>query len=651
MRGKIVLRNIAILATMLQWLLFPFLVRAENHGADTLNLKRGQILVTSTYKLKIDQDTTIILNDSVDFVIVRDGAKGERLFSQLRTQAAKKGFTREVYSWMVRSTNHAVKPNEGEVTSKEDQLAPFSGRPIRSIRYIQDPVFSITPSDTSNAQKELKMWGNRLHMNTRQYILKNNTLLKKGEPFDPYAAVENEQFLRNLPFIADAQIWAIAAKNSDSVDVIITTRDVWSTAFQFEVSNSQKGQFSVYDRNIGGLGHEFQATVLYDYKASSNTGFDGDYKINNTFGKFINGDVNYHNAFGDKYLSLSATRAFNQTRLKYAGGISYVIRTQPIYIFDFDSIYVVQSQVKDGWVGRSFVLNRGTKFTHYKQQLTFATRLTNYTFGSRPPTDKTYNPEFHDRTILLGGITISSQRFFQNSLIYGYGKTEDISQGFKLELTGGYEIGEYNERTYLGAIFSMGKLYSLGYNMLKFSIGSYIRRGNPEQGTARVDFRQFSNLWQLGTFKMRQFLNVAYTQGFNRFYGEGETILLSSNDGIRGLRIPDISGTKRLNINAEVVFFTPYAPMDFHVALYTFFDMGTLGHASQNIFDGALYSGFGIGVRMRNENLVFRILQIQLAFYPRLPIGSIPSYINISGIQGSRFENFYPTPPDQVKFQ
>ena len=79
--------------------------------------------------------------------------------------------------------------------------------------------------------------------------------------------------------------------------------------------------------------------------------------------------------------------------------------------------------------------------------------------------------------------------------------------------------------------------------------------------------------------------------------------------------------------------------------------MGLLGQPSQNIFKGSYYSGLGFGVRMRNENLVFRILQIQLAYYPRLPIGSIPNYINISGIQGSHFENFYPTPPEQVKFE
>lgn len=649
MGGRKILRNSVILATTLLWLLFPFMVKAEL--SDTLRLKKGQILVTSTSKLTITNDTTLILADSVDYVVVRDGAKGEKLFTQLKTQASKKGFTREIYSWMVRNSNQVNKPNDEEVTSREDQLAPFSGRPIRRIIYEQEPVFSISSTDTSTAQRALKMWGNRLHIKTRQFILKNNTLLKKGEPFDPYDAVENEQYLRNLPFISDARISAVAVSNSDSVDVVITTRDLWSKAFLLEVADPQKGQFAIYDRNIGGLGHEFQTTILYDYKATKTVGFDGDYKINNFFGKFIVADVNYHNAFDDRYLSFSSTRSFNQSKLKYAGGLAYKIRSQPRYIFDFDSTFTVQSQMEDGWIGRSFTLNKGTKFSPYKEQLTFSTRLTRYGFGSRPPTDKTYNPEFHNRTILLGGITYSTQRFFQNSLIYGYGKTEDISQGFKFELTGGYEIGEYNERTYLGAIFSMGKLYSLGYNMLKFSIGSYIRRGNAEQGTVRVDLRQFSNLWQMGTFKMRQFLNVTYTAGFNRFYGEGETILLSSKDGIRGLTIPDISGTQRLNVNAEMVFFTPYAPLDFHVALYTYFDMGMLGQPSQYIFNGAYYSGFGVGIRMRNENLVFRILQIQLAYYPRLPIGSIPHYINISGIQGSRFENFYPTPPDQVKFE
>ncbi len=78
--------------------------------------------------------------------------------------------------------------------------------------------------------------------------------------------------------------------------------------------------------------------------------------------------------------------------------------------------------------------------------------------------------------------------------------------------------------------------------------------------------------------------------------------------------------------------------------------MGLIAQKSQSIMNGANYTGFGIGIRVRNENLVFRTLQIRFAFYPHLPIGAVPKYINISGVTSGRFENFYPTPPAQLQY-
>lgn len=637
------------IATALLWLLFPYLAIADK--ADTLRLRHGQTLITNKGEFAIKNDTLIVLPDSIDFIVVNMGEKRKSFFDKVEKSSSKRKVTNQLFRWLVNTSELAVAPNMAEVESREEELCLYAGKPIRTITYEKQEVFKITSADSTKSSRELKKFGNNLHVNTRKYIIENNTLLKVGDQFDPFLAIENEQLLRNLPYISDARIWVFNTPSTDSLDICISTRDAWSKAFNLEVSNPHKGNFDLYDNNILGFGQEFQSSVFYDNSSTHSFGFKEIYGVNNLWGKFINTTLTYQDAFNDRYYSGSAIRNFSATTLKYAGGINIFQRSQPFYSYDFDSTYTINSHVIDGWIGRAFNLNSSHKFSTYRKQIALTARLTTYGFPQSPPTDPSYNPAFHDRTIILGGISFSTQRFYQNRLVYGFGRTEDISQGFKMQLIGGYEHSKYNERTYLGSVLSTGKLHSLGYNLIKFNIGTYLRNGNIEQGTLRLDVNSFSNLWRLGAFRIRQFVNVSYTSGINRMYGEGESIYLSGRDGVRGLSLPEIKGNQRLNLTLESVIFTPFAPVDFRTAFYAFADMGIVANKNQYIFDGVNYTGFGIGIRVRNENLVFRTLQIRLAFYPNLPIGAIPKYINISGVTTTRFENFYSTPPTQTQFE
>ena len=59
------------------------------------------------------------------------------------------------------------------------------------------------------------------------------------------------------------------------------------------------------------------------------------------------------------------------------------------------------------------------------------------------------------------------------------------------------------------------------------------------------------------------------------------------------------------------MFFTPYEPLGFKMTLFTFLDGGLLGY-HDNLFKNDPWCAFGIGLRVRNERLVFRTLQIRL---------------------------------------
>jgi hypothetical protein len=60
---------------------------------------------------------------------------------------------------------------------------------------------------------------------------------------------------------------------------------------------------------------------------------------------------------------------------------------------------------------------------------------------------------------------------------------------------------------------------------------------------------------------------------------------------------------------------------------------------------GYTLSSIGIGIRIRNENMVFNTLQVRIGYFPNPPNCSTISPIIVSGEQLLRPVNFEPGPP------
>jgi len=80
-----------------------------------------------------------------------------------------------------------------------------------------------------------------------------------------------------------------------------------------------------------------------------------------------------------------------------------------------------------------------------------------------------------------------------------------------------------------------------------------------------------------------------------------------------------VLGNQRLNINYELVAFSPADIVGFRLAPYFFYDASVLAQNNDSIFKGVYFQGFGLGCRLRNDNLTFNALEIRLGFYPNPP--------------------------------
>ncbi|MDE5636457.1 MAG: hypothetical protein K2I43_00305, partial [Alistipes sp.] len=124
------------------------------------------------------------------------------------------------------------------------------------------------------------------------------------------------------------------------------------------------------------------------------------------------------------------------------------------------------------------------------------------------------------------------------------------------------------------------------------------------------DLRWFSNLFRVRRNHIRQFLSLNYTLGWNRSHGNSESIRFTSTDGLR-LLSEHPYGTNRAVLNTETVVFTPYQPLGFRIAVVAFADFGLLGF-SPNIFDNSFYNTLGMGLRIKNERLIFSTINLRI---------------------------------------
>ena len=133
---------------------------------------------------------------------------------------------------------------------------------------------------------------------------------------------------------------------------------------------------------------------------------------------------------------------------------------------------------------------------------------------------------------------------------------------------------------------------------------------------ARSSFIFFTELLEVGKWKIRQFIKPQITIGLNRFLTDSLTI----NDGV-GIDGFDgeISGTKRILVKFQTQTYAPWDLLGFRFGPYLIYSIGMLANEKSDFKNSRLYSQIGLGLLIKNDNLVFNTFQFSVAFYPLIP--------------------------------
>jgi hypothetical protein len=252
--------------------------------------------------------------------------------------------------------------------------------------------------------------------------------------------------------------------------------------------------------------------------------------------------------------------------------------------------------------------------------------------------------------MFLASAALSIQKYTKTNLIYGYGRTEDIPYGALFKTTVGREYNEFKQRTYLGGEVSYGRATNaLGYFYVCGGLSTYLNKNYTEQGLLTFGLNYFSNLINLGNLKVRNFVYLHYTRGFGRY--SNELLQFGTDNGFAGFKNDSITGTQRFSVSLESVLFSPVNLYGFRFAFFGFSDFSFLSGTAENLGTGYTLSSIGLGIRIRNDNLVFNTLQIRIGYFPNPPVYSRVSPVNISGEQMLRPANFEPGPPAVIPYR
>lgn len=561
----------------------------------------------------------------------------------LKNKASKTLVTRKLYDFIIIDRDpETTKEISG---SSEEKFVKTSGLKIRNIEIKRLNVFgsTINTPDFFEPNKTEKLL-NRTHFNTNELIIKKNLLFSSGDTISPLTLSDNERYLRELPYIDDARILVVPVSDS-LADVIVVTKDIYSLGASASLAGVGKGKVSVFERNIFGMGHEFGIDVPWDVDSVNSPGFGVNYKVNNLGRTFTNLGLFFHDGLGRKTYGIDIGRRLISSTTKYAGNITL---RRTITSEDLDSLsepQPVKYNLQDYWLLRSFLIdNRSVT------RLIVGVRYTNNNVFQHPYIHPDSYHHLQQYRLFLGSVSYSVQRFYKASLIYGYGRTEDIPHGLLFNITAGREFNEFKNRYYTGASVSLGEsVNKMGYIYSSAAFGTFINHNKTEQGILSFRANFISNLLYKGRYRIRNFVNAEYTRGFDRYYDESLTFI--RDDGFSGFRNDSIGNTQRLAFNFETVLFSPVDFYGFRFALFGFADAGFLFGTNEFVARGEFVSAFGLGLRVRNDNLILNTFQVRLGFYPNVPPYSTTTPLLVSGEQMLKPYNFEPGQPSIVRFR
>ncbi|MFW5831029.1 MAG: hypothetical protein ACOCVA_02175 [Prolixibacteraceae bacterium] len=570
--------------------------------------------------LKIAAICFFILLISNDFTFAQDTIAPKdttHLYENIETYSERSGFTKFMFRLFFKPVAPAPAQKILNKRLIQNPYSFFEGKIIRQINITTLDPFGYSIGDTISASLNfISKAGNKIHVKTFPNTIRNLLLIRKNQPFDSLRVKESERLVRSMNYITDVSFYTTAVPGTtDSVDIFIRELDSWSLIPGGSISASRLA-FNLRENNFIGLGHQFQNGIVWNH-STGDFAYRTKYFVPNIRSTYINSTVEFGtDEYGNSIKSFAVDRPFFSPLAKWASGINFS------QYYHKDTIWTVnlmryKYNAQDYWAGSSMPIFSGTSEYSRTTRFISAARFIRVRFLEKPPETIDTLQFYNDENFYLASIGVTTRLYVKDRYIFKFGITEDVPIGKVIGLTGGYQEKNSLGRFYVGARFSSGSYYSWGYLSSNIELGTFLRSAQTEQGVFRVGANYFTNLIEIGPWKIRQFVKPQVIIGFNRI--DYDSLTINNEYGLRGFNSPELSGISRLLFTSQTQFYAPWNFIGFHFGPYFNFSLGMLGNAATGFRDSKVYSQIGLGVLIKNDNLVMNAFQLSISFFPVIP--------------------------------
>ncbi len=329
---------------------------------------------------------------------------------------------------------------------------------IRSVRIERLQVFD---SPTGNI---LESAANSLHWTTTEATVRNELLFQEGDSLNTSLIDETERNLRALPILTGAWI-QVASDSTDSVDVVIRTRDKWSLGGRVSYHQGDGLSaigMSLVEGNMFGKGQSVGIGYLYREEDRASHGMSVEFADRRLFSSRWGASLRHANGRDLTLTSLEVERPYYSDAATWAAGALFGVSRERLRYYDRSVMLrdTYRSQDRQGaWAsisnGEAFRLYAGVGYLRARSNAdpSFLQTIDNIDMG----------------TVSLG---MMRRQYYKSAYLNSLGMVEDVPAGFHFNVAAGYgrnAIRSDRALVHMSAFWQhamhVGARYYLGYEV------------------------------------------------------------------------------------------------------------------------------------------------------------------------------------------
>lgn len=500
----------------------------------------------------------------------------------------------------------------GTQSLPSDAVLERMGAVIGRIEIHNENVFNLSnPKDNT----PLFRLADRLHRKTRRSLIRHQLLFHSGERFSAHLLAESARILRADNYFYDASIRPVSYHDG-KVDVLVTTRDVWTLNPGFDFSRSggkSSTGFQLEELNALGTGTDIKLAHMNNVDRTESS-----VEVSNqhVFDTWTQVDAAYGRLSDGRMRRLIVNRPFYSLEARHAAGVTLTdsLSDHPLYdlghVIDKFQELDRHYQLYGGWskgLVRGWTRRYSVGVTY--DQHRFAPAATAVWSG---PVRLPRNRKFVYPWVQIGLVQDEFEKLHNHNQIE---RTEDFDVGTYLNARIGWAPRSFgSSRNAIRFRLSAGDGYSLDRGDLLLVAGTAsgrIAHGVLENGLVSASLTNFdeqSSQWLLYS---------ALTAVGGRRLDLDNQILLGGDNGLRGYPLRYQDGTASALFTIEERWFSHWYPLRlFRVGAAVFFDMGrTWGRPPLAGPSLGLLKDVGFGLRFGNARTAFgNVIHVDLAF-------------------------------------